>query len=736
MGAKIAGDGQWRFPVEPGVPDKFEQALLQFEDEWFYYHPGVNPVSVFRAVWQNISAGEVVSGASTLTMQVIRLSRKNRPRTVWEKLKEMILALRLELTYSKQEILTLYAGHAPFGGNVVGLEAASWRYFGRSPEQLSWAEVGVLAVLPNSPSLIHPGRNREQLRQKRNRLLQDLLREQVIDALTFNLAKAEPLPDEPLPLPRIAPHLLGRIYSGGSKGRRVRSTIDRTFQQRVNRVVETHHAKLRQNRIHNAAVLVAEVRTGRVLAYVGNTQNHQQQHGGKVDVITAPRSTGSILKPFLYAWMLDEGSLLPHMLVSDVPTRIAGYAPKNFSRTYDGAVPVHRALARSLNVPAVRMLQDFGVPKFHHLLKQMGMSTLDYPPEHYGLSLILGGAEGTLWDITQIYTSFASHLKRYNPALSQTREMRLKPLTFIHDPHDAVPVRPSREMSPAAIWYMFEAMLEVNRPEDEVNWRQFTSSRKIAWKTGTSFGYRDGWAVGVTPEYVVGVWVGNADGEGRPGLIGARTAGPLLFDVFGLLDETGWFYKPVYDMQEVEVCRLSGHRAGPDCPAKTVSIPVAGLGSPSCPYHRLVHLDAVGQHRVSSRCMSVSEMQVRSWFVLPPVQEWYYRRSHVSYHPLPPFRDGCRPQQSSPVSMEIIYPDNASKIYIPKELSGKRGKTVFEVAHRSPSRTIFWHLDDRYIGETKGYHQMALSPDPGIHVLTLVDEKGETLRHRFEILAR
>lgn len=735
LGAKIADDGQWRFPLSDEVPLRFEKALLEFEDRRFYYHPGVDPISVVRAAIQNIRAGYVVSGASTVTMQVIRLSRKDQPRTITEKLVEMVLALRLEIGYSKKEILALYASHAPFGGNVVGLEAAAWRYFGRAPEQLSWAESATLAVLPNSPALIHPGRNRDQLKAKRDRLLLRLREAGTLDSLDTELAQAEPLPREPVDLPRLAPHLLGRAYASEAKGTKVKSTLDAGLQKRAMEVVNYHHKELAQNNIHNAAAVVADVETGNVLAYIGNTQNGENRHGSRVDVVTAPRSTGSILKPLLYALMLDDGELLPNMLVPDIPTQISDYSPQNFSRSYDGAVPANEALSRSLNVPAVRMLQDYGVPKFHHYLEQMGMTTLYNPPEHYGLSLILGGAEGTLWDITAMYTSLARLLNTYDARDPASRTFSSKSLRFKRkgerNSSDAF------EMSPASVWFMLEAMLDVKRPGGELNWRAFTSSRKVAWKTGTSFGYRDGWAVGISPEYVVGVWVGNADGEGRPGLIGVKTAGPILFDLFNLMDDTSWFNEPIYEMEKVPICHKSGYRAGAYCEvADTVSIPETGLETPVCPYHRLVHVDTAGSRRVSTSCASLEDISSESWFVLPPVQEWYYRRSHPSYEMLPPMSAGCGSETANLASMELIYPRHSPQIYVPVELDGTQSSTVFEVAHRMSGSTVYWHLDDTYLGKTEANHQMALAPEPGKHTLTLVDEKGEILQHKFEILGR
>ncbi len=734
LGARIAEDEQWRFPVSERVPKKFKAAIIEFEDKNFESHLGVDPIAVARALKQNYKAGEVVSGASTLSMQVIRLSKNNPERTVWEKIKEMVQATRLEWSFSKEEILALYAAHAPFGGNVVGLEAASWRYFGRSPHQLSWAETATLAVLPNSPALIHPGRNRDALEAKRDRLLKRLQHEGIIDSLTYELAVLEEIPDQPKDLPNFTPHLVAEVSS--NEHYRHITTIELKTQQRVNRIVEEHHQKLKANGINNAAVLVLDVQTQEVVAYTGNTSGNSKKHGQSVNVIAAPRSTGSILKPLLYMLKLNEGEILPNTLVQDVPSKFTDYSPQNYTRKYDGAVSASEALSRSLNVPAVYMLQEFGVPKFHHYLNKLGFSTINQHPEYYGLSLILGGAEATLWDVTSVYGSLAHQLNNYNPSAETKNNYDLISFSKTTNKNKtSTPHLSKSTINEGAIFSTFEAMLEVNRPEEEAYWRRFQQSRKIAWKTGTSYGYRDGWAIGVTPEYVVGVWVGNADGEGRPELTGLKTAGPILFDVFDALPQTSWFNEPIFEMEETSICETSGHRAGSYCPVVIKQkVPKTGLKTEVCPYHHLVHVNQLETERINSRCAELSELKSTSWFVLPPVQEWYYKRNHSEYRDLPELRPGCG--EENQLAMKLIYPFNSSVIYVPKELDGNTGKAVFEIAHRNQHSKVYWHLDEEFIGKTETFHQLELSPEPGKHTLTLVDGKGERLEHRFEIVKR
>ncbi|MCF8277732.1 MAG: penicillin-binding protein 1C [Flavobacteriales bacterium] len=726
LAGRIASDGQWRFPKSDSLPDKFIQSIRYFEDEYFYQHPGFNPVSFGRAMKQNIKAKHVVSGGSTLTMQTIRLSRKGQSRSIFEKLIEVILAVRLEIRESKDEILKLYASNAPFGGNVVGLDAAAWRYYGRNPYQLSWGEMTVLAVLPNAPSLVYPGKNSNKLRQKRNRLLDKLREKGVIDAETCELAKEEPLPGKPHSMPNTAPHLLNRVMKEGHTGERVRTTIKQALQENVNRIVSDYHGVLSQNEIHNMAVLVLNVRTGKVMAYVGNSNCPDEGSGRAVDVITAPRSTGSILKPFLYTFMLQDGALLPNQLIPDIPTRIAGYAPKNFDQNYDGAVPAGEALARSLNIPAVRMLQDYGLEQFYHQLQKLHFSTISRPADHYGLSIILGGAEATLWDLGTSYMNMARTLNGQENLIQST---------FVSN--DSVQVRTDGEnvFDPAALWWTVQAMSMLNRPSQEMGWQEFGSSQKVAWKTGTSFGHRDAWAIGFTPDHLVGVWVGNADGEGRPGLTGLNVAAPVMFKVFKHLPRDGWFDEPQIKMTGVNTCKQSGFLATANCPEQLIiHVPGNANRAESCPYHQNIHLDSTSQYRVSSSCYSVSAMVNKPWFVLPPIQEWYYKRKNPTYRPLPPFRKDCLVNAIQNIA--VIYPKNGSGIFIPRNLNGSWEKVVFEIAHRQPETLVYWHLDNEFIGTTQFEHNLEVSAAAGQHTMTVVDEKGESVSWRFEALEK
>lgn len=797
LGAKVATDGQWRFPPADSVAAKYARAVVEYEDRRFYRHGGVSLPAVVRAAVQNYRAGEVVSGGSTLTMQLVRLSRGNPPRTVGEKLWEMLLATRVEWSYTKAEILSLYAAHAPFGGNVVGLEAAAWRYFGHDPSELSWAEAATLAVLPNSPALIHPGRGREALLEKRNRLLNRLLQTRAMDSTDYAAALTEPLPDAPNPLPRHAPHLTDRLPAGSA----LHSTLDNALQLRTQQIVDNYGRwTLAANRIRNAAAIVADVRTGEVLAYVGNItpsagQNGPTtdgQDGRAVDIIRSRRSTGSLLKPILYGAMLSEGQILPHSLVFDTPLNIAGFTPSNYSKTFSGVVPASEAVARSLNVPIVRMLTQYNSSRFLGLLRSLGLTTLDRSADNYGATIILGGAEGTLWEMTGLYASLARSLETYNRTgryeAGDMRGLRIcgssEPLASGRCEREAGAGRRARGQTetpdpiqnesaargqteserrtstgrpvtdaasenhractngrtarrktsvaqlkqatpaPAALWYMFRAMSGVNRPEEEAAWQEFSSMKQVAWKTGTSYGNRDAWAVGLTPRYIVGVWVGNADGEGRASMTGVGHAAPIMFDIFSMLPAAGeWFAEPLDDMTSAEVCRRSGYRASEWCrssgdPVDTVHIPRAGAASPLCPFHKPVTADGA----------------TKGWFVLPPAAEYYYRQAASDYT-VPPAVSGSRP-------LELIYPQHNAALYLPKGFAGSGNATekfVFRAAHRSDSATVHWHLDNVYLGSTRSAsaagHILTVAPAAGEHRLTVIDDEGNSQRIRFTVIS-
>lgn len=731
LSAIIAEDMQWRFPEQKQVPQKFSICIQEFEDRYFKYHLGVNPLAIGRALYQNIRAGKRVSGASTISMQTIRLSRKGKPRTIGQKIIESLLAIRLEMEYSKEEILALYSSHAPFGGNVVGLDAAAWRYYGRPANDLSWSEAATLAVLPNAPSLIFPGRNKDKLRQKRNRLLKRLLSEKYIDSTTYDLSCLEPLPDKPHNIPQNAMHLLNRCLKNGQKGKRIQSTVDYHMQKQINKLAQHHHKRLSNNGIQNISALIINNSTNEVAAYIGNVADQNEEYGGMVDIITSPRSTGSILKPFLYAGMIDEGKLLPNALVSDVPAIYGNYRPLNYNHQYTGALPASQALSRSLNVPAVHMLSKYGVPRFHQKLRNLGLSTLRFRPDHYGLSLILGGAEATLWDLTNAYSLLAKTLLYTNKDSADLQSVfhqarynkNEKTGSLIHStlPYEA-----------SSVWWTLEAIQSTNRPSAQAGWKSFYSSPVVAWKTGTSHGNRDAWAIGITPEYTIGIWAGNADGEGRTNLTGIKAAAPFLFHIFDILKPVNWFEIPLGHMQKIEVCERSGFKASPLCPeTKHIMVNSRAHRSKACPFHKIIHLDKTKQFRVTTACEEPKDIVTKKWFVLPTLMEKYYKSRNPFYKVLPPFKEGCQKQNTN--VLDIIYPENHAEIMLPRDMNKEKKQVIFKAAHRNEEVELFWFIDHYFITKTKHFHEVSVGPEVGNHTLTITDEYGNSISRKFVI---
>lgn len=752
MGAHIAGDEQWRFPPVKTVPEKFSASLIAFEDKRFRYHFGVDPLAIARAVSLNLRQGRVASGASTLSMQVIRLSQQNPPRTLWNKLLEALKAIRLETRHSKEEILNLYASHAPFGGNVVGLEAAAWRYFGRAADKLSWAESAMLAVLPNSPGLIHVGRSRTKLKSKRDRLLLALKEQSILTELDYSLAITEPLPLKPEPLPRLAPHLLDSLIlkhqqQKSQEAPRFTTSIKHSTQRAAMQIAKHHGETLALRGVNNLAMLVIDNRTFEVLAYVGNTpKDTANKFGHAIDLITRPRSTGSTLKPFLFASMIQQGEILPETLVADTPVRYSGYQPKNFHRDFHGAVVARAALASSLNIPAVNMLSYHGVERFLDTLKKMGLSHLHRNARDYGLPLILGGAEASLWELTSLYANMAFIAQQDKPAdwryYQQATLNRSLHKAGENQQQNSHTTRLNK-ISPPTAWMTLQSLLEVTRPGNAGFWKRFNSTKKIAWKTGTSFGHRDAWAIGTTPQYTVGVWIGNASGEGKPGVTGVTLAAPMMFDMFNRLSLDGsWFEKPVAQMRTIKLCKNDGFLANDLCDAKEYDIPKSSHFERISPNHQRVHIVEEGGKlwRVHSGCESVSKMQIRNWFVLPPDQAFYYKQFNANYLPLPEWREDCESTSrelseigENPIS--LIYPRSNTQVYIPKDLANERSKVVFKAVHRTPSARIFWHLDNTFLGITQDIHQQAIWVNAGKHEITLVDEKGRQVSQVFEVLS-
>jgi penicillin-binding protein 1C len=733
LNAKIANDGQWRFPMSDSIPQRFEACLINFEDKRFHNHIGIDLLAIAEAAKVNFKSNKVKRGGSTLTMQLMRLSRKGKDRNAFNKIIEMTMALRFELSHSKKEIVNLYASHAPFGRNVVGLEAASWRYFGKKSSQLSWAESAVLAVLPNAPSLIHLSKNRDLLVKKRNRLLHSLLKENIITDEEYNLSLLESIPPAPLDLPSVTPHLMASLPKIDNSSKCITSTIDRSIQTMADQVLNMHYESNKQEEIANGAVLILDTQSGEVLAYIGNTDQSNEKY---VDMVMAKRSSGSILKPILFAAQQDAGQLTPHQLIHDIPVNLNGFTPQNFDRKYRGAVNADDALAQSLNVPFVLALKEYGVQKFIHDLQKLKISSINKSDSHYGLSLILGGAEVSLWEMCGAYaymgrclSNFKTHQGKYN-------------YYDLHGPKIAIKNLDGKKLSfeptvlsAGAIFTTFEALTKLQRPDEDGNWQYFNSSSKIAWKTGTSFGHKDAWAIGVTPKYTIGVWIGNASGEGRAGLTGATKAAPVLFDLFNRLRYCQWFEKPWDALQKTSICKHSGHLASPYCTDLDTSyIASSSQSHQLCPYHKNIFTNQQKTERIAPDCCQCEGL-VSSWFELPPTCAYYYKNHHPEYQNLPPYSHACNElntQSNKPI--DIIYPSPQAKVYLPKNMDNVKENLIVKATTMYLDTKLFWHIDDQYLGTTLGEHTLPMNSEIGEHKLSITDELGNRVVRRFWVV--
>ncbi len=708
----LSKDQQYRFaPRNEKLPQKYITALLTFEDKRYPFHLGVDPLALFNAALTNLKAGDQVRGGSTIPMQVVRLAHR-RPRTYLTKIIECFYAVKLSLHYSKAGILRLYAGHVPMGGNVVGLQAASWHYFGKPMAEITWAEAALFTVLPNAPSSINLSSRRRQLLHKRNQLLARLLETGVIDSTTWSTSCREPLPDKKSRLPFLAPHFC-RYAAEKTDVSVIRTTLDMDMQTQVEEIVQNHHLTLYNRGIRNCAVLVAETGSGAVRAWVGSHNFFDATNSGQVDGTLSYRSTGSLLKPFLVAKALDRGPYTMAAKIRDVPTYYGTFTPQNALKSFSGLAGLGQILVQSLNVPSVRLLNEYGVQDFYDFLQQAGFKGLFRSAQGYGLTLILGGAEASLWEMVRLYAGLGN--------LGMDR-----PLFFFPQQNTA---KRQRLFSRAAAWLVMQYLNRLARPGSEFYWRYFDNQVPVAWKTGTSYGQKDGWAIGVNKQYTIGVWVGNFDGESNALLGGAASAAPVLFSLFNALcrrNQPMWFREPLDDMEKIECCAQSGFPAGPYC-KKTVmeKRPKCSYRYGICPYHRKYVIDRTTAKSVCSLCWNIADTLHVHRFIVPPDVKEILEKAGLAMDSIPQHSASC-PTFQEENRLAIVYPVNNIKILLPRDYDGKYEKLVLSAKHQQNNATLFWFLNRRYLGETTGLHEMALDLSAGDYKLVVQDEEGFT----------
>lgn len=718
----LPADQRWRFPVHLSeLPPEVPRALVASEDRWFWRHPGVNPVAIVRAAWSNVRAGEVVSGASTIPMQIARMAEPG-PRSLPRKLREAFRAVQLERRYGKRELLEIYLNLTPYGGNVEGIGAAAWFYFGKTPDRLSLGEIALLTALPRSPVRYDPTVHPAAARAARDQVLRQLAARGAFPRREIADAGAQPVPRARRRPPFSAPHLTELAVRRSPGEARLRTSLDRGVQALAEEEVRGRIADLRATGIGNAAVVVIENGTHAVRALVGSAGFDETAFQGQVNGAVARRSPGSTLKPFLYAMALDQGRIIPDSWLLDVPTDFSGYVPENYDERYRGRVTVREALVFSLNASAVRLLSTVGLADFHRLLRRGGLATLDKPAEHYGLPLILGSGEVRLVDLVNLYSSLAGGGLH-------------RPFRLAEAPEGGEGRTPQGErlFSPAAAQAITGILTDLRRPDLPESWDLTRAGPAVAWKTGTSYGHRDAWAVGFSRRWTIGVWVGNFDGRPRKGISGSQHAGPLLFDLFRALAgreagrEPGSADPPATGApDEIEVCAESRELPGPFCPLRLRVPYLPGRSHlAACTWHRRVLVDAATGDLLAGDCLAGRAHAFRLLTVFPPELVAWWRAQGNPVPGLPRLSPACGsiPEGEPP---RIVSPDGTTP-YRLRRAAPPEHQRIPLVAHASPDAgRLFWYQDGRLVAATAPQESRFLPTVRGEHRLVVTDDLGRS----------
>jgi len=706
----LASDAAWRFPTElSAVSPILPRILIAAEDRHFRRHPGVNPLSLVRAALSNVRAGHVVSGGSTITMQLARLAHP-RSRTFGAKIAEAFRALQLERRLSKDVILERYCNMAPYGGNIVGVGAASFFYFDKTPDRLSLAEAALLAVLPRSPLRLDPIRHPQAARAARNRLLAALARRRVIGLVAAREAMAAPMPQKLTRPPFVAPHFCEMAREQAGAGPRLVTTLDPAAQQAVVNILRGRTSWLHAQGIGSVAAVVLDPAGRDVLAMVGGTEYFGDARFGQINGTAIRRSPGSALKPFLYALALDQGIVFPQSLLLDIPTGFAGYAPKNYDGQFRGRVTTEQALVTSLNVPAVRLLDRVGTATFLDVLRRGGLSSLDKPAAHYGLSLVLGGGEVTLLSLVNLYADLASFGEHRSPR-------------FLPGP----PEPGTRLFSREACAMVTQMLTKLERPDLPTSWERALAVPAVAWKTGTSYGHRDAWAVGYSADHVIGVWVGNMDGEPVKGISGAVHAGPILFELFRALEEHGsrLVMPPGLNIAAVEVCAESRQLPGPHCPHRMLVEIIPGrtrLGP--CPLHQQVLVDARTGLRLEGDCLLTHPAKAAVVTQYPAELVSWWRAAGIPFEVPPQLAPGC----GSPGGerLHIVSPSPATPYRLRRDAPAAFQQILLTADVPAASRRLTWYVDGKLTAQGEPGKRLFWQPTPGSHRLVVADDRGRS----------
>ncbi len=707
LSAYLSTDDKWRMRTElDDISPLLREAVIFKEDKYFYYHPGVNPVAILRALFNNLVQGRKTSGASTITMQVARLLEP-KERTYASKLIEVLRALQLEWHYSKDEILRMYLNLLPYGGNVEGVKAAALLYCGRMPDHLSLAQIVALSVIPNRPTSLRIGRNNEAILAARNKWLRRMGAEGLFDAGQIEDALAEPIDMKRRSLARRAPHLALRLHHRFPDRAVIPTRLNLRIQNKVRTLSYNYVKRLKSWGIHNAAALVIDNATRGVVAYLGSADFSDKRHAGEVDGVKAVRSPGSTLKPLVYALAIDEGLVTPKSVLNDVPINIGGYAPVNFNRKYNGTVTAEQALARSLNVPAVSLLQKVGLPSFLDRLSDAGFRQIAADRDKLGLSAILGGCGVRLEELAGLYVALANGGRHL-------------PLKYRRD--DTV-ASAQALMTASAAYMITEILCQLERPDLPATYQSSVHVPRVAWKTGTSYGRRDAWSIGFNKRYTIAVWLGNFSGEGTPELTGADIATPLLFKLFNSLDYNSpndWFAPPP-GLDFRIVCTASGQVPSDFCDDQALDYFIPGVSSNrSCDHRRRVMVAHDETHSYCTHCRPDVGYKQKLYDNVSPELAAFYDAERIAYSRVPSHNSSCtrvfdagRPRITSPV---------AGNEYLIER--GDSTRIMLSCLASQDVTNVYWFVDDMLVGSAAAGERIFIHPHPGDLKISCSDDRG------------
>jgi len=718
LNAFTSSDKFWRKPVKlEQISPNLITSVIANEDRYFYRHPGVNPISLVKAAVVNVREGRIVRGGSTITMQIARMIEP-KSRTMPNKLLEIFRAFQLELRFSKSELLEMYFNLAPYGGNIEGVGAAAHFYFDKEPFKLTWSEAALLTAVPGSPEKLRPdkclkcGERRSQVILKR---LRDL---ELIPSKEYLAALSEKLPSQRLSIPNRAPHWSVSLQAKYPDSGTLISTINCEKQFVCERLAQLYGQKYKTKDIHNLAMVVIDNRSSEILALIGSPDFRDSLNNGQVDASMAPRSPGSTLKPFVYAHAFDYGILSPQMMVADIPVNYTGYRPVNYDETYRGVVSVREALIQSLNVPAVNAAGGIGLNELYTLLQNGGISTFERPYYEYGLPLVLGACEIKLTELTNLYATLARK-GIYKP---------LKSLLAEKSNHE-VPL-----FSKGACNLVTDILVDVRRPDLPEGWESATGRFPIAWKTGTSYGRRDGWAIGYNPEYTVGVWTGNCSGVGSVDIVGAAIAAPIMFDVFSQVaagSDKIWF-EPSCEVGTRNVCAVSGQPTGRFCQEQVAEKFLIGKSPTAiCSVHRPTFVDRQTGLRLRANCTNYNDFETKIIEQWPqPVASWLVANGKSS--PLPPYKPNCLAVDDG-LNPTIISPEPGAVFEIVEDISPEYQKIALQASVASGDGLVHWFLDGKHLRAVRAGKPTFYFPQKGRHTLLCIDDAGRSSTVNFTV---